>query len=54
MTDERWSLAGGEALLLLRVVIANGGFEEYWRFHVHREYQRTHATRYREQLDLAA
>jgi hypothetical protein len=54
VTGARWSLPGGEAVLLLRAVIANGDFEDYWHFHVHREYQRTHATLYQAQLDIAA
>lgn len=54
VTGARWSLPGGEAVLLLRAVIANGDFEDYWKFHVHREYQRTHAVLYQEQLNIAA
>jgi hypothetical protein len=29
-----------EAILTLRAVIANGDFEEYWRFHLACEHQR--------------
>ena len=29
----RWGLDGAEAILTVRAVIANGDFEEYWRFH---------------------
>jgi hypothetical protein len=54
VTGARWSLPGGEAVLLLRAVIANGDFEEYWQFHVRREYQRTHAVLYQKQLNIAA
>jgi hypothetical protein len=36
----RWGLDGAEAVLTLRAVIANGDFEEYWRFHLEREQQR--------------
>jgi hypothetical protein len=39
VTGARWSLPGGEAVLLLRAVIANGDFNEYWSYHVRREYQ---------------
>ena len=53
ITGARWSLPGGEAVLLLRAVVANGDFEDYWQFHVRREYQRTHAALYQEQLDIA-
>jgi hypothetical protein len=53
LTGARWGLDGAEAILLLRAVINNGDFDNYWRFHTHRDYQRTHATRYRDQLTLA-
>ena len=33
----RWGLDGAEAVLTLRAVIANGDFEQYWRFHLERE-----------------
>jgi hypothetical protein len=36
----RWGLDGAEAVLALRAVIANGDFEEYWRFHLACEHQR--------------
>ena len=36
----RWGLDGAEAVLTLRAVIANGDFEEYWRFHLACEHQR--------------
>jgi hypothetical protein len=54
VTGARWSLPGGEAVLLLRAVIANGDFPEYWRYHVLSDYQRTHAALYQDQLDIAA
>jgi hypothetical protein len=38
----RWGLDGAEAVLTLRAVIANGDFEEYWRFHLEQEHQRLH------------
>jgi hypothetical protein len=38
----RWGLDGAEAILTLRAVIANGDFEEYWRFHLACEHQRLH------------
>jgi hypothetical protein len=53
LTGARWGLAGAEAILLLRAVINNGDFESYWRFHAQRDYQRTHAARYQNQLALA-
>jgi hypothetical protein len=54
ITGARWSLRGAEAVLLLRTVITNGDFEEYWTFHTRQDYQRVHATRYKDQLTLAA
>jgi len=46
VTGARWSLAGAEAVLRLRALRASGDFDEYWRFHEQREYQRNHASRY--------
>ena len=54
ITGARWSLAGAEAVLLLRTVITNGDFDAYWTFHTDQEYQRNHASRYKDQLTLAA
>jgi hypothetical protein len=54
VTGARWSLPGAEAILLLRAVIANGDFDQYWQFHLNREYQRTHVSRYQDQFALAA
>jgi hypothetical protein len=33
-------LEGAEAILTLRAVIANGDFEDYWRYHLTQEHQR--------------
>ena len=46
ITGARWSVAGAEAVLKLRAVRANGDFNEYWTFHLDRERQRVHQTRY--------
>jgi hypothetical protein len=46
VTGARWSLAGAEAVLRLRALRSSGDFEEYWRFHERREYERNHASRY--------
>jgi hypothetical protein len=54
VTGARWSLPSAEAVLLLRAVIANGDFDQYWQFHLKREYQRTHASRYNDQFAMAA
>ncbi len=54
ITGARWSLTGAEAALLLRAVITNGDFNTYWAYHLQQEHQRTHASRYQQQYDLAA
>ncbi|WP_281274387.1 ISKra4 family transposase [Allorhizocola rhizosphaerae] len=54
ITGARWSLQGAEAILLLRAVIANGDFDTYWQYHLNREHQRTHASRYKDRFALAA
>jgi hypothetical protein len=41
-----WSLVGAEAVLRLRALWTNGDFDAYWGFHLEREYQRTHCSRY--------
>lgn len=46
LTGARWSLAGAEAVLRLRALRSSGDFDEYWRFHETREYQRNHAAHY--------
>ncbi len=46
LTGARWSLTGAEAVLRLRALRSSGDFEQYWRFHEQREYQRNHASRY--------
>jgi hypothetical protein len=45
-TGARWSLAGAEAVLRLRAIATNGDFDDYWAFHLEREYERTHRSRY--------
>ncbi len=45
VTGARWSLAGAEAVLRLRSLLASGDFDAYWRFH-EEEGQRSHASRY--------
>jgi hypothetical protein len=54
ITGARWSLAGAEAVLKLRALIATGDFEDYWRFHLRRERERIHHAQYRETYALAA
>jgi hypothetical protein len=45
-TGARWSLTGAEAVLRLRALRASGDFEAYWPFHLERDKQRNHASRY--------
>jgi hypothetical protein len=47
-TGARWSLSGAEAVLRLRALRASGDFEDYWEFHVAKEHERTHVSRYAE------
>lgn len=48
LTGARWRLVGAEAVLRLRALRSSGDFDEYWRFHEEREYDRNHAARYAE------
>jgi hypothetical protein len=45
-TGARWSLAGAEAVLRLRALRTSGDFEAYWQFHLAKEHERTHQSRY--------
>src|ERR1019366_8151907 len=42
ITGARWGLGGAEAVLKLRALHANGDFEQYWPWHLHRERQRVY------------
>ena len=46
ITGARWRLKAAEAVLRLRALRKNGDFDEYWRFHEQREYERNHSSRY--------
>ena len=46
VTGARWSLDGGEAVLRLRALHSSGDFDEYWKFHEIREYERNHLAHY--------
>lgn len=46
LTGSRWGLEGAEAVLKLRAVRSNGDFDEYYAFHLSRERQRVHESRY--------
>ena len=45
-TGARWSLTGAEAVLRLRAIRASKDFDAYWTFHLERERERNHASRY--------
>jgi hypothetical protein len=45
-TGARWSLTGAEAVLRLRAIRASGDFDAYWAFHLERDKDRNHASRY--------
>ena len=46
LTGARWGLSGAEAILKLRALRSNGDLPEYWHYHLSRERQRVHETRY--------
>lgn len=46
ITGARWSLTGAEAVLRLRALAANGDFDAYWDYHLARELERVHISRY--------
>ena len=46
ITGARWGTETAEAILKLRALIANGDFDAYWAYHLHREHQRNYQTRY--------
>ncbi|MBC3844610.1 ISKra4 family transposase [Streptacidiphilus sp. 4-A2] len=54
ITGARWSLAGAEAVLTLRALISNRDFDAYFAWHLTREHQRVHQSRYQDKLNLAA
>ena len=45
-TGARWSLFGAEAVLRLRALRASRDFDDYWQFHLAKEHERNHASRY--------
>lgn len=45
-TGAVWSAAGAEAVLRLRALRTSGDFDDYWQFHVAKEHERTHRSRY--------
>ena len=45
-TGAVWSAAGAEAVLRLRALRASNDFDDYWQFHIAKEHERTHQSRY--------
>ena len=54
ITGARWSLPGAQAILWLRAISASGDTSAYWDWHITREHQRNHLSRYQNSHDLAA
>jgi hypothetical protein len=46
LTGARWGLEGAEAILLLRAVVTNGDFDDYWTYHLQQEQYRNHYSKY--------
>jgi hypothetical protein len=46
ITGARWGLTGAETILKLRALRSNNDLPEYWNYHLNRERQRIHETRY--------
>jgi hypothetical protein len=42
ITGARWGVQTAEAILQLRALTANGDFDAYWTWHLHREHERNH------------
>ena len=54
ITGARWGLEGAQAILWLRAIRANGDLDTYWDWHITRERQRNHLSRYQAGHTLAA
>jgi len=48
ITGARWSVAGAEAVLRLRSLRSSEDFDSYWVFHLAKEHERNHQSRYAE------
>jgi hypothetical protein len=46
ITGARWGVTTAEAILKLRALHANGDFDAYWAYHLHREHHRNHPPSY--------
>ena len=54
ITGARWGIDGAQAILQLRAINASGDTSAYWDWHIARERQRNHLSRYQHGLELAA
>jgi hypothetical protein len=54
ITGARWGLEGAQAMLWLRAIAASGDTDAYWDYHITREHQRNHLSRYHDTHALAA
>lgn len=58
ITGARWSLDGAQAMLWLRAIAASGDTDAYWNWHITREHQRNHLSKFQNppqhHLQLAA
>ncbi len=54
ITAARWSVPGAEAVLRLRSLRSSGDFEQYREFHLRREWERNHRSRYPERVQCEA
>jgi len=54
ITGARWGLQGAQAMLWLRALHASGDLDAYWAWHITREHQRNHLSRFKTDLGLAA
>jgi len=46
LTGARWGLKGAESVLKLRSLRSSGDFDQYWQFHLQKELQRNHKSKY--------
>ena len=46
VTGAHWSMNGAEAVMRLHALMSCRAFDEYWRFHEAREYERNHQALY--------
>jgi hypothetical protein len=49
-TGACWSAAGAEVIIRLRALRARGDFNDYWAFHLAKEHERTHQSRYADRV----